>query len=157
LPAVRAAAVVRILTGLLFVAEGYSKVTGEFVRGGFPKSASDMARHAFPFWGRFLESAVVPHARQFAWLFSAAELAVGIALVLGLLTRIACGAGMALMLLILLSEANAGPGAPWHGWITAGLTPKFALLLFLLLFAVDAGGVWGIDARLRRRRPARRT
>ena len=35
-------------------------------------------------------------------------------------------------------------------WITAGLTPKFAFLLLLLLCAVDAGRVWGLDGRRRK-------
>ena len=151
----RGAAVVRILTGVLFLAEGYSKVTGEFVRSGFRKQALQMAKGAFPFWGRFLERTVVPHAREIAWLFAVAELLVGLALLLGLMTRIACGGGMALMLSILLADANPGRGAPWHAWITAGLTAKFALLLFILLFAVDAGRVWGIDRRWPRSRARR--
>jgi uncharacterized membrane protein YphA (DoxX/SURF4 family) len=153
---VRAVPVVRILTGLLFVAEGYGKIAGDFVRGGFRAQASEMARTAFPFWQRILLSTVVPHAQAVGWLFAIAELAVGVALVFGLLTRAACAVGVALMISILLSGANPKPGAPWHGWITAGLTPKLALLLFALLFAVDAGRVWGFDARLLRRKAIRR-
>jgi uncharacterized membrane protein YphA (DoxX/SURF4 family) len=155
---VRFAAIVRIATGLLFLAEGYSKIAGEFVKGGFRKQAALMAHEAFPFWRRFLETAVIPHASAVAWAFASAELVVGIALVLGLLTRAACAVGIALMLSILLASANAGSGARWADWITAGLTPKFALLLFVLLLAVNAGTTWGLDARLWRKgsfRPAR--
>jgi hypothetical protein len=40
--------------------------------------------------------------------------------------------------------------------VTAGLTTKFALLLLWLLFLADAGRIWSLDARLRKRaRPFR--
>jgi thiosulfate dehydrogenase [quinone] large subunit len=147
----RLAAVVRILTGLLFVAEGWSKISGGFVRGGFGKMAGRIAQESWPFWRQFLEKAVVPNAAAFGWVFALGELAVGIGLILGLWTRIACAGGVALMLVVALGESRPGPGARWDDWITSGLTPKLALLLFLLLFAVDAGKVWGLDARLARR------
>ena len=60
----RLTAVVRILTGILFVAEGLSKVTGDFVSGEFAKEAPQIAARSFPFWRHFLETVVVPHARS---------------------------------------------------------------------------------------------
>jgi uncharacterized membrane protein YphA (DoxX/SURF4 family) len=76
---------------------------------------------------------------------------VGIGLVLGLFTRVAAAAGALLMFVILLGTARGEPGATWDQWVTAGMTAKFTLLLLLLLFAVDPGKVWGLDARIRRR------
>jgi hypothetical protein len=96
---VRTAAIVRILTGLLFVAEGYSKLAGEFVSGGFGKDAVRMSHAAWPLWARFLQSTVIPNAATLAWVFALGELAVGIGLVLGLWTRVACAGGLALMAL----------------------------------------------------------
>ena len=153
----RTAAVVRILAGLLFVAEGYSKLTGEFVSGGFGKAAARMSHEAWPFWGRFLKIAVVPHAGTLAWAFALGELAVGIGLLLGLWTRVACAGGLVLMASISLGDARPGTGASWADWITAGLTAKLAFLLLLLLFAVDAGKIWGLDGSFaKRRRPGTR-
>jgi len=146
----RITAVVRILTGLLFVAEGLSKVTGEFVRGGFAKHAAGIAAGSFPFWRHFLEATVVPRAGAFAWVIALGELAVGLGLLAGFLTRIAAGGGALLMLSIALGEAKPDAGAAWDDWITSGLTPKLAFLLLLLLFAVDAGKVWGLDGRRRK-------
>jgi len=58
---------------------------------------------------------------------------------------------------ILLADARPEKGAGWTDWVTAGLTPKFAFLLLLLLMAADAGRVWGMDGSLsKRRRPAAR-
>lgn len=150
----RVAAVVRILTGLLFTAEGLSKLSGDFVRGGFAKDAGRMAAESFPFWKRFLETTVVPHAGVFGWLIALGELAVGVGLLLGFLTRVASAGGAVLMLAIALGQAKPEPGAAWDDWITSGLTPKLAFLLLVLLCAVNPGKVWGLDGT-RRGRPAR--
>jgi uncharacterized membrane protein YphA (DoxX/SURF4 family) len=147
---VRLTAVVRILTGILFIAEGLSKLTGDFVRGGFAKEVGQIAAHSLPFWKHFLETVVVPRAEIFGWVIALGELAVGIGLLLGLLTRVAAWGGALLMLSILLGQAKPGAGASWDDWITAGLTTKFALLLLVLLGAVDAGRIWGLDGRRRK-------
>lgn len=144
------AAIVRILTGVIFFAEGFSKITGHFVRGGFAESAREMASgRAWPFWGGFLRSVVIPNATAFGWFFALAELALGVALILGFLTRVAAVGGILLMVILLLGQTDVGKGG-WAEWVTAGLPTKFALLLLWLLFLADAGRVWGIDARLRR-------
>lgn len=144
----RCAAFVRIWTGLLFLAEAYGKLTGRFLQDGFRKSAEEMAREAWPFWRSVLHLFVLPHAELFAWVVTLGELAVGIGLFLGFLTRIASAGGAVLMLAILLGQSYLGRGGGWNDWTTAGLTTKFALLLLLLLFAADAGQVWGLDVRL---------
>ena len=153
----RTAAVIRILTGLIFLAEGWSKLRGEFVRGGFAAAIKEMGAETWPFWKHFLETVVAPRAEIFGWAFALGELAVGIGLILGLLTRVAAGGGVALMILILLGSGRGEPGATWDMWVTAGLTAKFALLLLVLLFAVNPGKVWGLDGWIFRRRPAKRS
>jgi uncharacterized membrane protein YphA (DoxX/SURF4 family) len=151
---VRTAAVVRILTGVLMIALGWGKLTGEFVRGGFATQAKQMAGETWPFWRTFLEKTVVPNAGVFGSAFALGEIAVGLGLLLGLYTRVAAAGGVALMASILLGAGRAEPGASWDQWVTAGLTSKFTLLLMVLLFAADAGTVWGLDGLLaRRRRP----
>jgi uncharacterized membrane protein YphA (DoxX/SURF4 family) len=152
----RVAAVVRILTGVLFLAEGLSKITGGFVRGEFAGVARRMAAETFPFWKRFLEAVVLPHPAVFAWLIGVGELAVGVALIAGFRTRIASAAGALLMLSIALGAARPEAGAAWDDWITAGLTPKLALLLLALLASTNAAAVWSMDARAPRRTRAAR-
>jgi thiosulfate dehydrogenase [quinone] large subunit len=148
----RAIAIVRILTGVIFVAEGWGKIAGDFVRGGFAESVRETASEgAWPFWSAFLDSVVLPNATAFGWFFAAAELGLGTALVVGLLTRAAAVGGILLMLILLLGQTNVGR-ADWTRWVTAGLTSKFALLLLWLLFLSDPGRVWGLDARLRERK-----
>jgi uncharacterized membrane protein YphA (DoxX/SURF4 family) len=154
---VRAAAIVRILTGLLFTAEGLSKLTGHFVRGGFEKDAGRIAAGSLPFWKHFLEATVVPHAHAFGWVVALGETAVGIGLLLGFLTRVASAGGAVLMLAIALGEAKPAAGAAWDDWITSGLTPRLAFLLLVLLCAVNPGKVWGLDGRRGRRPPRGRS
>lgn len=144
----RSAALVRILTGIIFVAEGWAKISGDFVRGGFAESVRETASgRAWPFWSAFLRGVVAPNSTAFGWFFALAELALGVALVLGLLTRVAALGGMALMVILLLGATYVGP-ASWDRWVTSGLNAKFALLLLWLLFLADAGRVWGLDGRL---------
>jgi uncharacterized membrane protein YphA (DoxX/SURF4 family) len=150
---VRIAAIVRILTGLLLTAEGLSKVTGDFVRGGFATEAGRIAAGSFPFWRHFLESTVVPHAGAFGWVVGLGELSVGLGLIVGLWTRVAAAGGALLMLSIALGQARPEARAAWDDWITSGLTPKLAFLLLVLLGAVNAGKVWGLDGPRGRRAP----
>jgi uncharacterized membrane protein YphA (DoxX/SURF4 family) len=147
----RLAALVRIATGVLFIAEGFGKITGKFVQGGFAKSAATMESESWPFWRAFLASVVVPHASLFAWVVAIGELLLGIGLLLGLFTRWAAAAGVMLLLTILLGQTYA-PGASWTGWVTAGLTTKFGMLLLLLIAAVGYGA-WGVDGRRKKIRP----
>jgi len=143
----RLTALVRMATGLLFLAEGFGKVTGKFVHGAFAQDAQEMSRKSWPLWGSFLRSVVVPHTSLFAWVVALGELLLGVALLLGVLTRIAAAAGVLLLLSIVLGQSYV-PGADWVGWITAGLTTKFAILLLLSL-AASGHGAWGLDGRRR--------
>ena len=149
---VRVAALVRLATGVVFLAEGYGKVTGNFVRGGFARSASEMAGQAWPFWGAFLRGTVLPSASTFAWVIALGELAVGLGLFLGLFTRAAAVCGSLLVTAILLGQSYV-PGSSWDRWVTAGLLTKFSLLLLLLLAATPADQAWSLDAMRKSRRP----
>ena len=145
----RLAAAARIATGALFAASGAGKITGDFVRGGFARSAEQMARSSWPFWRSFLQSVVLPHAGILGWFVALVELAIGIGLLLGFATRAAAAGGAVLMIAILLGQSNV-PGATWDQWITAGLVTKFAFLLLLMILASDAGRFWGMDGRMRK-------
>lgn len=150
----RLAALIRMAAGVIFVAEGYSKATGDFVRGGFAAQAREIAAKAWPFWGRFLHGVVLPSAAAVAWLVALGELAVGLGLLVGLWTRVASCGGALLVLSFLLGQSYV-PGGSWDRWVTAGLSSKFAILLLLLIGVADAGKVWGVDGRARGRKGIR--
>ena len=120
--AVRTAAAVRILTGVMLFALGWGKVTGGFVKAGFAEETKTIAGETWPFWKAFLEGVVFPNAEAFAWLLALSEIAVGIGLILGLFTRAAAAGGALLLLTILLGTARGEPGATWDQWVTAGMT-----------------------------------
>lgn len=143
-------------TGLLFLALGYSKLTGDFVRGGFGKAAAGAATKAWPFWRPFLENVVAPNAEALGWIFAGAEVAIGVGLLLGLLTPVAAAGGIALMIAVLLNDSYPGPGAMWTDWVTAALPAKLTLLLLASILAAEAGRTWGLDAGWRRGRPGSR-
>lgn len=126
---------------------GIEKVLGEFVHGGFGKGLHSMYANSWPFWRSFLQSTVAPHSAVFGWVIAVGELAIGLALVLGLWTRAAAVAGALLMVVILLGQSYPGPKASWDQWITAGLTTRFAFFALLGIVAADAGRVWGLDGR----------
>jgi thiosulfate dehydrogenase [quinone] large subunit len=149
----RLAALVRIATGVIFIAEGYGKITGPFLQGGFSRSVSGMASESWPFWRSFLESVVKPHAAVFGWVVALGELSLGVALAAGFLTRIAAASGVLLLFTILLGQTYV-PGSGWAAWVTAGLTTKFAILLLLSIAAVGHGA-WGWDGRPRKPHRAR--
>jgi thiosulfate dehydrogenase [quinone] large subunit len=110
---VRTAAAVRILTGVLLIALGWGKVSGDFVKTGFAENTKATAGETWPFWRAFLESVVLPNAGLFGWMLAPAEIAVGIGLVLGLFTRIAAAGGVLLMFVILNGTGRGEPGATW--------------------------------------------
>jgi thiosulfate dehydrogenase [quinone] large subunit len=64
-----------------------------------------------------LESFVLPHAKPIAFLVAYGELAIGVALVLGLLTRTASGCGVVYMFSLLFSANYPGPNAAF--WNTS--------------------------------------
>lgn len=148
-PVNRTLAFSRIAMGALFAAEGFAKLTGRFVRGGFASTVAEAVKGSYPFWRPVLRSLVAPHPDLFAWTIAVGEALLGVSLLLGFLVRVASTAGILLVLSIGLSTAVPGAGAPWAAWITAWLTPGSCILLLLIFAVSDAGKRWGIDARRR--------
>lgn len=149
----RALAGLRIAVGVLFLLFGEYKVFGRtFVYGGgfegwINRFLSDGA--AYPWMVAVLRSFVLPHARPIALLVAYGELAIGVALVLGLLTRTASVFGLVYMLTLLFSANYPGPsGALWQ-YFGAALDH----LVLALCFATFAAGVpeeaWALSARWR--------
>lgn len=76
------------------------------------------------------------------WLLILGSLAIGLAMVLGVLTRLAALVGALIMLSFY--TANLPPAT---GWFDVQLVEIFA---FFLVASMGAGHVWGIDSLLRR-------
>lgn len=103
---------------------------------------------AFAIYGSFVANVVIPNFILFAWLIFLAELAVGLSLLTGALTRLGAAVGvlMAVNLGIGLLEV---PGEwPWSYIMLAMWQGVFLVM--------GAGRLWGVDAWLRRRWPESR-
>jgi putative oxidoreductase len=122
--------VLRLVTGIVFIAHGAQKV---FVYG------FDGVAGAFAGMG-------VPMAGVVGPLVALAELLGGLALVAGLLTRLA-GAGLAVVMLgaVLVAHLSAGFFLP------AGYEFALTLLGASLALAATGAGAWSLDAMLARR------
>ena len=114
----RALAFLRIAVGLLFLVFGEYKVFGtQFtLGGGFQHWINGfLADGAYPFMTPVLRDFVLPHGTAIAFLVAYGELAIGLALTLGVSVRAASVSGCVYMLALLFSANYPGPGvAPWQ-------------------------------------------
>jgi PQQ-dependent catabolism-associated beta-propeller protein len=153
----RAVALLRVVVGFWFVKAVWTKVTIGMAAGVVPypsvsprfiafhpKRVAEFAAGNPILWYKdFLETTVLPHAALFATLQTFGEVAVGLGLFFGVLTRLAAVVGLFLAL-------NFGLATQWMSFGQQG----FHLLLttaMVILLVTGAGRVWGFDAWLRSR------
>jgi len=128
-----ALATLRISVGALFLIFGEYKVFGAgFTRGGGLQFWINrfLAEGAYPFMVPVLEKLVLPHATAIAFLVAYGELAIGIALVLGILVRPASVFGAVYMLTLLFSSNYPGAHAPVWEYFGASLDHSVLVLCF---------------------------
>lgn len=159
----RGLAVLRIFVGLIFFANGVSKVTGETQIEIGPYLGNlinrDGARNILNFEVNergergtevpglkgIVNDLILPNWDIFQWLVTAVEVGVGALLLLGLATRGAAlvGLGFQLFLALVYVSSNRWAFEQPHEYV-----PLF------ILAAVPAGRFWGVDGWLARDRPA---
>src|ERR1700674_4880635 len=103
----RALAGLRIAVGVLFLIFAEYKVFGtEFTRGGGFQFWINrfLADGTYPFMAPTLRDFVLPHAKFCAFIVAYGELAIALALVLGVLVRTASVCGLVYMLALLFSS-----------------------------------------------------
>ena len=93
-------------------------------------------KNGYSWYQSLLNAVVVPHVATFATLIVVGEIYVGIALVLGLTTRLATGVA----LLLLLNYMCAKGAAPWGPGID-----QSDIVLAIIILVSDAGRIFGID------------
>jgi uncharacterized membrane protein YphA (DoxX/SURF4 family) len=134
-----ALAVLRISVGILFLIFGEYKVfgTGFTLGGGFEMWINRfLASSVYPFMAPVLRGFVLNHATTIAFLVAYGELAIGLALVLGVLVRPASWCGFVFMLTLLFSSNYPGSGAALWMYFGASLDH----LVLALCFAAFALG-----------------
>jgi len=143
-------AVIRIATSIFFLLFGEYKLLGPgFAHGGFQQYLEGYIQSgAVSFYRPILANLVLPHAEGFGYMVGAAELFIGICLLLGLWVRIASVIGALHMVsLTLATWWEAGHGVPVWRYFGAELDHLPLLFLFIIFFVSDAGQEWGLDGR----------
>ena len=148
-------ALTRIATSVFFLLFGEYKLFGSgFAHGGFQDYLRGyIDSSAVSLYRPILSGLVLPHAVGLGYLVGAAEMFIGLSLLLGLWVRPACVLGVLHMLsLTLATWWEVGHHVPVWRYFGAELDHLPLLLLFVIFYVADAGRVWGLDGR--RRRPA---
>jgi uncharacterized membrane protein YphA (DoxX/SURF4 family) len=158
----RAMAVLRIVVGAWFVKAVWTKLTLAYAAGAIPypvvsarfvgfqpkRVAEFAAGNPVGWYKDFLERTVLPDAATFATLQAYGEAAVGIGLILGLLTGITALVGLFL-------AVNYGLATQWMSFSQQGF--HLLLITSMILFVLTrAGRAWGVDGWLLTRAPNQR-
>ncbi len=107
------------------------KAVTDFLQGALKKTGGEMPD--VPGWyARLISDVALPHAGLFSYLVTFGELAVGVALILGLLTGVAAFFGL------LMNFAYLFAG-------TLSSNPLLVFLGILIILAWRAAGWWGLD------------
>jgi len=93
-----------------------------------------------------LRNFVLPHARPIAFLVAYGELAIGIALTLGLWLRRASLFGLLYMLTLLVSSNYPGAGAPIWQYFGASLDHSVLGICFVAFLIGKSDAIWAVGA-----------
>jgi thiosulfate dehydrogenase (quinone) large subunit len=146
----RALAFLRISVGILFLIFGQYKVLGtQFaLHGGFQFWINRFLQDgAYPFMVPVLRGFVLPHATPIAFLVAYGELAIGLALLLGVCVRPASAFGLLFMLTLLFSSNYPGRYAPLWQYFGASLDHSVLALCLVAFLTGRSDAVWSLRAR----------
>jgi thiosulfate dehydrogenase [quinone] large subunit len=135
--------------GALFLIFAQYKVFGtQFtLHGGFEFWINRFLQDgAYPFMVPILRGFVLPFARPIAFLVAYGELAIGIALLLGIWVRRASAFGFVYMMTLLFSSNYPGPGAPLWKYFGASLNHSVLALCFLTFLLGESDMVWTVGS-----------
>jgi uncharacterized membrane protein YphA (DoxX/SURF4 family) len=144
-----ALALIRIGVGILFLIFAQYKVFGTTftLHGGFQFWINKfLDGGTYPFMAPILRGFVLPHATAMAFLVAYGELAIGLALTLGVLVRSASFCGLIFMLTLILSSDYPGAGAPLWQYFGASLSHSVFALCFAAFLIAGADSVWSLAA-----------
>ena len=147
----RALAILRIGVGLFFLIFAQYKIfSTEFtLHGGFQFWINKFLTEggAYPFMVSTLRNFVLPHATPIAFLVAYGELAIGLALLLGVFVHPASVAGLIFILTLLFSSDYPGSSAPLWQYFGASLSHSVFALCFLTFLLGRADAVWSVPSR----------
>jgi len=129
----------RVYTGVFFLYHGWSKITREDAFGvaGFLGSVSE---NTFGFYRPFVDTVVLSNQGLFAFLVAYGELALGLALILGLATRYAAFAGAFMVLNFWFAKGQGILAGQNHDIIW--------VVILIVLGGLHAGRTLSLDQKL---------
>jgi len=150
----RALSALRIGVGVLFLFFGEYKVFGtQFTLGGGFEGWIDRflaGGAAYPFMVPVLKGVVLSHKTAIAFLVAYGELAIGVALVTGILVRAASAFGLVYMLALLFSSNYPGTHvAPWR-YLGAALNHVVLAMCFAAFLLAAPTDAFSLGAVVRR-------
>jgi uncharacterized membrane protein YphA (DoxX/SURF4 family) len=153
----RALALLRIAVGALFLVFGEYKVAdSKFVDSGFRYWIDRFLQGGvYPFLAPILRGPVLGHEHVWAWIVALGELAIGVALALGICVRLASAFGLAFMLALLFSSNYPGPRAPLWQYFGAALDHLVLALCFAAFLVGRADAAYRIKLPWRARSGSR--
>lgn len=148
---------IRVVLGVSWVIDGYLKFLP-----GLASSLPDFIRarsYGQPAWLQpwfsFWASATSVNPGLFTYGIGAAELALGIALILGLMRKVAYLGGFLLSLMIwAVPEGFGGPYVPGSTDIGTGIIYVFVFLSLIMINALSGPSKYSVDYYLERRYPS---
>lgn len=150
--ATRSLSLLRVAVGCLFLIFAEYKVVGtQFtLHGGFQYWINLFLQGgAYPFMVPVLKNFVLPHATPIAFLVAYGELAIGLALVLGILVRAASVFGALYMLTLLFSANYPGAHAPFWQYFGASLEHSVLAVCFATFALTKPEELWSIGGLIR--------
>lgn len=145
----QALALLRIIVGLFFCVFGEYKVFGTTftLHGGFQSGLQHYldSGSAYPFARPFLAAILAHSATPIAFLVAYGELAIGLSLVAGVLSRLASVFGFILMILIWSAAGYPGAHLPFWIYCAASLSWSILALCFVVLVLGRPEQAWSIQ------------
>ena len=138
-------AVLRMYAGSFFAWHGFGKLSNGDFTAGMEGFLTGRLESSFSFYRPFIEYVVLPNKELFAALVAWGELAVGLALVVGLATRYAALAGAFLALNFWFAKGE--------GFLAGSNHDVVWIMIMLVLALVPAGRIAGLDDGLSDRLP----
>jgi len=149
---------IRIILGIVWLIDGLLKFSSGFV-DSFPGLIKTEGQPSWlqP-WFNFWASATSANAAPFVYSIGTLEIVLGLALILGLMRKLAYLGGMVLSLLIwAIPEGFGGPYGPGSTDIGTGIVYSFLFLSLIIINTISGPSKFSVDFLLQRRfRPWKR-
>jgi len=133
----------RVYTGVFFAYYGFGKIVSGSFADGMTGFLSSRAEDTVGWYRVIVEAVIVPMQGLFAFLVAYGELALGMALIIGLATRYAAFAGAFMVLNFWLAKGQGVLDAQNHDVVW--------FVILIVLGGLHAGRVLSVDQKLVKR------